>query len=107
MEVEPSQDPVRATNSPSHGSYQLDLSRDPSRESVQNWGIVDKLLACARHQGKKVYKVKWRDCSKTTWEPAENLPDFLIRDFHVNRTLKGKSAKIKQTVIQLQDSNGK
>ncbi|KAL3887813.1 hypothetical protein ACJMK2_000206 [Sinanodonta woodiana] len=93
--VEPSQeeDPVRPTESPSHGSDQLELLRDPSRESVLNWGIFDKLLACARHQGKKVYKVKWQDCSKTTWEPAENLPDFLIRDFHVNRTLKGKVQK--------------
>ncbi|KAL3881246.1 hypothetical protein ACJMK2_027702 [Sinanodonta woodiana] len=64
VEVEPSQEdnPVRPTESPSQGSDQLELLRDPSRESVQNWGIVDKLLACGRHQGKKkVYKVKWQD----------------------------------------------
>jgi hypothetical protein len=47
----------------------------------------------SRHQGKKVYKVKWKDCSRTAWEPGESIPEFLIRDFHVNKTQSGKMKK--------------
>jgi hypothetical protein len=47
----------------------------------------------SRRQGKKVYKVKWKGCSRTTWEPGENIPTFLIRDFHVNKTQSGKMKK--------------
>ena len=57
------------------------------------YGIVQDLLACSRHQGRKVYKVKWKDCSKTTWEPDDNIPEFLIREFHVNKTQSGKMKK--------------
>jgi len=62
-------------------------------QSNSEYGIVQDLLACSRHQGKKAYKVKWKDCSRTTWEPVENIPKFLIRDFHVNKTQSGKMKK--------------
>jgi hypothetical protein len=42
-------------------------------QSNSEYGIVQDLLACSRHQGKKIYKMKWKDCSRTTWEPVENI----------------------------------
>ena len=52
--------------------------------------IVQDILACKYYGGKRVYKVKWEDSPKTTWEYGENLPQFMIRDFHVRKTYAGK-----------------
>ena len=48
-----------------------------------------------KHKGKKVYKVKWKNVSGTTWEPAESIPENLIKEYHVNRTQAGKKKKKK------------
>jgi hypothetical protein len=86
------------TGSQSQSSQSIDnnngtQSTQADRQSNSEYGIVQDLLACSRRQGKKVYKVKWKDCSRTTWEPGENIPEFLIRDFHVNKTQSGKMKK--------------
>lgn len=54
---------------------------------------IDKLLACKTQNGVKYYKVKWTGYSARTWEPAENLPSDLIREFHTSKTQKGKARK--------------
>lgn len=60
---------------------------------THEYGIVDKLLRCSKYRGRKLYQIKWKNHRKTTWEPEENIPSFLIREFHVNRTQKGKIRK--------------
>ena len=54
---------------------------------------VEKILACKRIKQQKHYKIKWLGYKETTWEPEENIPDELIRDFHVSRTNCGKKRK--------------
>ena len=83
------------TGSQSQSSQSIDNNNGTQTTQADSqynseYGIVQDLLACSRRQGKKVYKVKWKDCSRTTWEPGENIPEFLIRDFHVNKTQSGK-----------------
>ena len=83
-----------STNLPNERNREDNNSNKTTQsEDKTEWGIVDKLIAASRHRGKKVYKVKWRDQTKTTWEPAENLPPFLIREFHIDRTLTGRKRK--------------
>ena len=54
---------------------------------------VVRLLSTANIRGKRHYHVKWRDQSRTTWEPEENIPESLKREYHINRTLKGRKRK--------------
>ncbi|CAC5389051.1 unnamed protein product [Mytilus coruscus] len=55
-------------------------------QNDDEYGIVQDVLACSRHQGRKVYKIKWENFAKTTWEPAHNVPQFLVQEFHVKKT---------------------
>lgn len=70
-----------------------DSQTDSSAEPATEWGVVKKLLAYSRYRGRHLYKVQWEDSKQTTWEPKENLPAFMVRDFHVHRTQRGKARK--------------
>ncbi|CAC5368313.1 unnamed protein product [Mytilus coruscus] len=54
-------------------------------QNDDEYGIVQDILAFSRHQGRKVYKIEWKNFAKTTWEPAHNVPQFLVREFHVKK----------------------
>lgn len=63
-------------------------------DQTDQWFPVDKLLKCAKIRGKKQYKVKWRGKNHPpTWEPEENIPDILIREYHINKTMTGRKRK--------------
>ena len=51
--------------------------------------LVDRLVACKTID--KHYKVKWIGYKETTWEPAGNIPDELIRDFHMRKTRRRRA----------------
>ena len=57
------------------------------------WFIVHSLRRSAIINGKRHYQVKWKGYSKTTWEPEENIPEELVRDFHIRKTKRYKSTK--------------
>lgn len=55
---------------------------------------VDKLLRSKMIKGKRHYYVKWSEKQyKPTWEPIENIPDGLIKEFHINKTLSGRKKR--------------
>lgn len=71
------------------------LLDDASSEEIY---YVEKIVRCRRNaQGSKEYLIKWQGYSETTWEPAENLPDYLIEAFHINKTNKGCRRKNRPT----------
>ncbi|MES9884235.1 MAG: chromo domain-containing protein, partial [Sedimenticola sp.] len=74
---------------------QPEQSTAPCNDS-DKWGIVDRLLACSNYRGQKLYKVKWRNFKKSTWEPEGNIPEFIIREFHIRKTLTGKARKMQR-----------
>ena len=64
---------------------------------------VDKLVGTKKIQGTTHYKVKWQE-GGTTWEPSENLPEAVIREYLVRHTQTGKKRKrpmsVKNSVFQ-------
>ena len=52
--------------------------------------VCSKIIKKVRH-----YKVKWQGYRQCTWEPEHNLPDHLIQEFHINKTVSGKKRKKK------------
>jgi hypothetical protein len=45
--------------------------------------IVEKIEASKVVRGKQFYKIRWQGFSERTWEPAENIPGELKRQFHI------------------------
>ncbi len=44
--------------------------------------------------GRKLhFMIKWKGYKKCTWEPKENVPDELIRDYYIRKSRKNKSKK--------------
>ena len=91
----PSQEAIQRPRSPDE--TQNKLSPDQVSDNIippdTQFQTVDRLLSTAMVRGKRHYKVKWTDQSQTTWEPEENIPDSLKREFHISHTLKGKRRK--------------
>jgi hypothetical protein len=64
----------------------MDLSKDKFYDTEKIYDddtqyFVDKLLDKKKVKGKVYYLVKWRNYSKTTWEPVDNIEPSLIVDF--------------------------
>jgi hypothetical protein len=59
------------------------------------WFAVQKLVNVKGVGQLRRNQVLWEDGSKL-WEPEENVSDNLIRRFHVNKTLAGKTRKRKR-----------
>ncbi len=57
---------------------------------------IEKLMQ-AKYFGKtKYYKVKWVGFKHSTWEPENALPQELVHEFFINKTMTGKAKKGKQ-----------
>ncbi|KAK3084156.1 hypothetical protein FSP39_009188 [Pinctada imbricata] len=57
---------------------------------------VEKLLRYKYDKGKKIFRVQWVGYSERTWEPEENLPPVLVRQFHITKTQRGTAKKKKK-----------
>jgi hypothetical protein len=88
-------DTEETPTSQSQQSVQDDnLNHQPDHTLPQdNWGEVERLLKASRGQGKKWYRVKWKDKSPSTWVPEEHISDNLKREFHIKHTYSGKRRK--------------
>ena len=83
---------------------QVPTSRTQSQQSSQD-GIqthdndsqyeVERILACRKRGNQMQYKIKWLGYTKTSWEPRENISEYLIRQFHVGKTMQNRSRKRK------------
>jgi transposase InsO family protein len=63
-------------------------------QSKDKWLKVEKLLKSAMIRGTRHYLIKWADHTiRPSWEPSSNVPNVLIREFHVNKTLSGHKRK--------------
>ena len=78
------QAPAKPTNQPSDAETHV----PPVDDDVY---LVDRLMACKTVNNVKHYKVKWTGYKETTWEPAGNIPDELIRDFHLRKTRRRRT----------------
>lgn len=58
--------------------------------------FIDQLLRMRTKDKEKQYLVKWQGYSERTWEPASNIPSEIIREFHIQKTQKGKKRKRKR-----------
>ena len=54
---------------------------------------ITKILKATKYQGKRIYRVKLKDKSESTWVYAEQVPEELKRTFHINKTQGGKKRK--------------
>jgi hypothetical protein len=58
---------------------------------------IDKLIKTANIRGVRHYLVRWKgqgkDRPKNTWEPSTKIPDLLLRDYHIHKTLQGYKRK--------------
>ena len=51
-------------------------------------------MACKTVNNVKHYKVKWTGYNDTTWEPAGNIPDELIRDSRAKNASSAYSPQV-------------
>ena len=70
-----------------------DLQENTNDQSEDTLYIVNKLVSSKIINKTRHYKVKWLGYRECTWEPEYNLPDHLIQEFHINKTMTGKNRK--------------
>ena len=54
---------------------------------------ITKIIKATNYQGKKMYRVKLKDKSESTWVYAEQVPEELKSTFHINKTQDEKNHK--------------
>ena len=52
---------------------------------AHQWHMVKKLLKSKWKNNKRYYLVQWEDGSEPTWEPSNNISQFLKQIFHGTR----------------------
>lgn len=57
------------------------------------WKEIDRLLQARKYNGKMYYKVKWADKTPTSWALREDISPYVIKEFHIHRTLTGTKRK--------------
>ena len=67
---------------------------DSSQPQDSEWQEIEKLLSCKMINGKKHYQVLWLNRNvPVSFEPEDNVPEQLKREFHISRTRCGRSRK--------------
>ena len=74
-----------------HRPQNKDTTLQPNNPDDQYY--VEKLLRYKSRDGKKFFRVKWLGHSERTWEPEENLPQIMVKEFLINKTQKGTARK--------------
>ena len=59
----------------------------------QHYYAVQRVMGTKMQQGRRMYKIKWKDCDQITWEPAENLHNDLLHSYHKTHTKTGRRRK--------------
>jgi len=56
-----------------------------------DWYIVEKIVKSGLIGRKLHFKIKWKGYRKCTWEPKENVPEELIREYYIKKSRRNKS----------------
>ena len=64
-------------------------SIDTSDASNDVWYAIDRLLDHKKSGQKTLYLVRWQDKTRS-WEPADNVTDFAINEYHIRREQRKK-----------------
>ena len=64
---------------------------------------IDKIASSGLYNGKRIYKVKWKNVKNTTWENMESLPQTLVQEFHISKTQTGRTRKRRRNQSQLKE----
>ena len=93
----PSSKKATASKITDHAPVATDPTQSVQQHTPNDYYQVEKIIGCKTKQGKKYYRIKWANYSQAhcTWEPIENIPTPLIRDYHIKYTQEGKRRKKK------------
>jgi predicted aspartyl protease len=61
--------------------------------------VPESLWRCQSYKGQKWYLTKWKDHKFRSWVIERNLPEDLVRKFHIEKTQSGKSKKSKKRPV--------
>ena len=74
-----------------HRPQNKDTTLQPNNPDDQYY--VEKLLRYKSRDGKKFFSRKMAWSQWRTWEPEENLPQIMVKEFLINKTQKGTARK--------------
>ena len=61
--------------------------------------IVEGILQKKSLKGRKMYLVKWENYDVATWEPKENIPEFITNYYEKYGRTKIPAARVKHTKV--------
>ncbi|VDI32643.1 Hypothetical predicted protein, partial [Mytilus galloprovincialis] len=73
-----------------------DNGDEPNNVIDDTFHEVEKLLNNRKTRGIQYFLVKWKDGSKPTWEPKQNIGEGLIHEYFTRKTKKGRRRKQKK-----------
>jgi hypothetical protein len=89
----PSNDVEKPSDTNQSSKIDENVQSQSQSSQSKDWYVVDKIERCVNYRGKRYYKVKWQGLSKRTWELESNIPNVLIQDFHIHKTLTGRAKR--------------
>lgn len=84
---------------PPDNAQPIDQPNGPDNTPPPNkadMGKICRLLECKWYRGDKWYRTKFVDIKPSKWVREDLIPEEYIRQFHVNKTQKGKAPKVKK-----------
>ena len=89
---------IRTTPDPDNSNVRDHNAQPVAQKKAQvdvpsHYHAVERILEVRNRQGKREYKIKWKDCNDTTFEPEENLHPDLLRAYLKTHTRAGKKRK--------------
>ncbi|CAG2234398.1 unnamed protein product [Mytilus edulis] len=69
---------------------------EPNNVIDDTFHEVEKLLNNRKTRGIQYFLVKWKDGSKPTWEPKQNIGEGLIQEYFTRKTRRGRRRKQKK-----------
>ena len=64
-----------------------------TNENKSDWYIVDKIVKSAMIGKKLHFQIKWKNYKNCTWEPRENVPEELIREYYIKKKRRKVNSK--------------
>ncbi|CAC5385634.1 unnamed protein product [Mytilus coruscus] len=91
--VDNDQDDQIADNESTDSETDSDNGDEPNNVIDDTFHEVEKLLNNRNARGIQYFLVKWKNGSKPTWEPKQNIGEGLIQEYFTRKTKKGRRRK--------------